>query len=1138
MRTRRFTAQLLVAFILCKLAVPTHAEELCQVQAGHFASIDGTVEVRRGDNESWKKAARDTPLCVDDAIRVGERSRAAVYLLNEAVLRIDQNTTLRLLKISSKEKEPSWLDLVKGVFQSFSRKPHVLKVNTPYVNGLIEGTEFLAEAQDDRSSLLVLEGRVTVENELGSVVLEPGTAAVGEPNKAPQLQTVVRPRDAVQWALYYPPLLAALGQPGSSVSNEGSGGTLRQVLEQTNPVAALAMLEQVSEAERDATFHLYRAALLLSVGRVTEANIDIDVVLQRDPQSGLAYALRSVIHVVQNKRELGLADAQRAVSLGATPAASIALSYAQQAQFQIEAARATLESAVAQHPNDSLLWARLGEIWLMLGDRREALAAARKAQALAPGLARTQLVLGFVALAEFSNKDAYTAFDRAVALDSANPLAHLGLGLAQISQGNLPDGRRELEIAVALDSSNALARSYLGKAYFEESRTPLDSAQYQIAKSLDPLDPTPYLYDGILKQTLNQPVEALRELQASIDRNDNRSVYRSRLSLDEDRAARGTSLARVYNDLGFTQLGVGEATGSLTFDRANASAHRFLADTYQGLRRHEIARVSELLQAQLLQDNNINPVQPSLAETNLNVIVAGGPASAGFNEFTPLFERNMTQFNLSGYAGNHSTYGAEGVGTLVRDRFSLSVGAFSHDSDGWRTNNALTQKIQNIYAQVAITPEINVQAEFRRRRSEEGDLAFNFEPENFLRDKTVTREQDTSRVGLRFAPTPRSTLLFSYIHSNREEKKKQSELGEDPLSGPFTLVTDDKVEDDADQFEGQYLYRRDRFTIVAGAANSKVGRDTDVTLSIPEFLFSTGTVSQKDIKHSRGYLYVDLRAIPSLTWTLGISYDDFKHEPLRKTWVNPKLGVQWNATDNLRLRAAAFRSLKPALANNRTIEPTQIAGFNQVFDDINATASRRYGVGIDWRVSGDLYFGGEATRRRLEEPVSIFDSDGVETVEFEKREEYFHHAYLYWTPNASWAFRAELAYDRYTSVQGSATQFDNLPEKLVTMSAPLGLTYFHPSGLFAGVRGTYVDQEVRRDVSSTQGQGQDSFFVVDAMLGYRFPKRKGLISIGVTNLFQTKFRYQDDSFREFRDEPVTGPYFPDRVITARITLNF
>ncbi len=52
----------------------------------------------------------------------------------------------------------------------------------------------------------------------------------------------------------------------------------------------------------------------------------------------------------------------------------------------------------------------------------------------------------------------------------------------------------------------------------------------------------------------------------------------------------------------------------------NSSAHRFLSDAYMGVPRRELARVSELLQAQMLQDININPVQPSLAETNLSLL--------------------------------------------------------------------------------------------------------------------------------------------------------------------------------------------------------------------------------------------------------------------------------------------------------------------------------------------------------------------------------------------------------------------------------------------------------------------------------------------------------------------------------------
>jgi hypothetical protein len=57
-------------------------------------------------------------------------------------------------------------------------------------------------------------------------------------------------------------------------------------------------------------------------------------------------------------------------------------------------------------------------------------------------------------------------------------------------------------------------------------------------------------------------------------------------------------------------------------------------------------------------------------------------------------------------------------------------------------------------------------------------------------------------------------------------------------------------------------------------------------------------------------------------------------------------------------------------------------------------------------------------------------------------------------------------------------------------------------------------------------------------VGWRFPKRLGIASLTVYNLFDEKFQYQDDSFREFRNEPSTGPYIPERRVVGRATLYF
>lgn len=1114
------------------LESPAAAADACSPAVGQFLSIEGEVLVQRGGGADWRPAALDAALCREDTIRTGRLSRAAVSLANEAVLRLDQETTIRLADVAVEESRTSVIELVLGAFQSFSRRPRRIDVNAPHVNLAVRGTEFLVRADARESLLAVQEGEVLASNAEGRLAVTGGQAAVARPGEAPQPYLRVRPRDAVEWALHYPPIMALAPPPAAGGIDDPAippalGEAMR--LARTGDTAgALTELDRLAGIARDARAEVLRAALLLDVGRVEAARQAIDQALAVDPGSGTAYGLRTVIDVAQNRREEALANGRRAVELSPRSAAArIALSYAQQAAFDLDGARDSLLQATADQPEDALAWARLAEIWLMLGERGRAREAAARAAVLAPDLARAQTVRGFADLAEFRAGSAQEAFARAIAADAADPLPRFGLGLAQIRKGALAEGRSDIEAAVALDASNPLLRAYLGKAYYEEKRDDLAAQQYGIAKELDPRDPTAYLYDAILKQAGNRPVEALQDLERSIELNDNRAVYRSRLQLDEDRAARGTSLARIYDDLGFQQLGLKEAARSLAVDPGNASAHWFLSDVYGGVRRREIARVSELLQAQLLQQVNINPVQPSLSETNLNLVTSGGPADPGFNEFTPLFERNKVQLNAAGVAGNEDTLGGEVVASALHDRFSLSVGAFGYTTDGFRSNFDIEHRIQNVFAQAALTPELNLQFEFRHRESEEGDLRLDFDPDDFQPDRERKLDQDMARFGLRYAASPSSDFLLSLIGSRREETIEELQQ-----FGPFNIDFDVDVDSEALQLEGQHLFRTDRLNTTTGLAYTGVDQDTFDSLSL------AGTTLVEDersaeIRHARGYAYANLTLPQPVTWTAGLSYDDYDQEDLEVEKLNPKFGVQWQMTDSLLARAALFRTTKPALASNRTIEPTQVAGFNQFFDDINATSAWRYGVGLDWRVTRQVHAGAEASWRKLDEPLILDDG-----VRFEEREERLHRLYIGWTPATWLALQAELVYDRYESETGFATDFDDLPEKVETISLPLGLRFFAPNGFFAGLGATYVHQEVERSSLSDLADGTDNFVVADASLGYRLPKRLGIVSLEVRNLFDEGFRFQDDSYREFRDEPSVSPFIPERQVRVRFALSF
>jgi tetratricopeptide (TPR) repeat protein len=576
----------------CPPAAPAETREPWVARA---VSVQGTVEAQRVGETPWQPVKLNDTFRPGDTIRVLGRSRADVTLLDQSVLRLNANTTITFEGV--KEERTGLLALLRGAAHFLSRGPRSLEVRTPFATAGIRGTEFFIRVEADQTFVSIFEGTVVAENEAGSLLLTGGQSALVEAGKAPVLRIVVRPRDAVQWALYYPPVLYV--RPEEFPAGPDWPGMVRRSIEfylRGDLQGAFDSLANVPPDIRDPRVFAYRAHLLLAVGRVDEAGADIERALRLAPNDPNALALQTIIAVVQNEPDQALDIAQRAVQAAPNSAtALIALSYAQQARFDLEGARASLEKAVQLAPQNALAWARLAELQSSFGELKKALKSAQKAVALDPNLARTQTVLGYAYLTQVKTKQAKDAFDKAIALDQADPLPRLGLGLAKIRQGHLHEGGRDIEIAASLDPNNSIVRSYLGKTYYEEKRTTLDEREYAIAKELDPKDPTPWFYDAIAKQTTNRPVEALHDFQKSIELNDNRAVYRSRLLLDSDLAARSAAIARIYSNLGFQQLALVEGWKSANIDPSNFSAHRFLADSYAVLPRHEIARVSELL---------------------------------------------------------------------------------------------------------------------------------------------------------------------------------------------------------------------------------------------------------------------------------------------------------------------------------------------------------------------------------------------------------------------------------------------------------------------------------------------------------------------------------------------------------------
>jgi tetratricopeptide (TPR) repeat protein len=1105
----RRTAPVLGLLVLLVIvpSSPAAAAE-CADWVARTVSAQGAVETRRAGELQWLPVRQGAAHCLGDAVRLGPLSRAAIVLRDGGVVRLDQNTTITFTPPA--ERARTWIDLLSGGIHFFSRTPRGLRITTPFVNGSVEGTEFQVEVDAIEARISVWEGQVLAENAQGSLPLMAGQSAVARAGQAPVPRPIVaRPADAVAWALYYPPVLDVRPTDFPDRPGETWPSVVRRSIEEAGRgdlASALSGVAAIPDTVTDPRVFSYRAGLLLAVGRVDQAVADIDRALRLAPEHGEALALRSIVAVAKNDASARALAEQAVQADPASAAAHLALSYAQQAAFDLNGALASVQRAAQLQPGNALAHARLAELWLSLDDVGRAREAAAEAARLDPSNARVQTVLGFTALTEIRRRDAAQAFERAIQLDPAAPLPRLGLGLTRIRGGDLEGGRQELEIAVSLDPSDSLLRSYLGKAYYEERNPAFAADQFRLAERLDPNDPTPWLYDAIRLQSVNRPVEALQSLQRSIELNDNRAVYRSRLDLDQDLTTRSASLARIYDDLGFQQRALVEGWLSVNADPTSDSAHRLLADVYSVLPRHDTARVSELLQSQLLQPINVLPIQPQLGLNNTFILTRAGPADPGFGEWNSLFTRNGIHVLANGLVGGDDTYGDQVVVTGIWDRLSVSAGQFYYTTDGFRPNNDLEEIVYQIFAQLQLSSSTSLQLEYRRRENEQGDLPLRFDPANFDPTLRQTFDSDSVRFGLRQVLTPSSLLLGSLIY---EDDRTTLDIGD------FHSRTDQS----GYHPELQYLYRSPRFDLVGGAGYFTAdGTDSDL--------------GDFETRHGNVYLYPQIHLPWNVHLTLGASVDVLSTTGRDDTTqFNPKLGVIWNPVPETTFRAAGFRALEKPLFSGRSIEPTQVAGFNQLFDDAGLGAdSWRYGVAWDQRLPGAAYVGVELSRRDSTVPFDTFDLDtGVAgTAEADWRE-YLVRGYAYWAVTKQLALGVEYLYERFER-DPENTGLNQVVES-DTHRVPISAAFFHPWGLQARVTGTYVNQSGQFGFLDNVQSGSDSFWVLDASIGYRLPKRLGLITLEGRNLLNEKFRYNDYGFGN-------PTFYPERLILLRVTLAF
>jgi hypothetical protein len=410
-----------------------------------------------------------------------------------------------------------------------------------------------------------------------------------------------------------------------------------------------------------------------------------------------------------------------------------------------------------------------------------------------------------------------------------------------------------------------------------------------------------------------------------------------------------------------------------------------------------------------------------------------------------------------------------------------------------------------------------VQAEYRHRESDFGDMMPHFFSSEILRSLRQREGRDTFRLGGRHAFGPGSILLASAMYHSADARATLQNVA----PGLTGYEVDRGLHGGSGEL--QHLFRSRYVNLVSGAGYLKLdGNETDVFTFDPGGIMATPEAYQH-VRHANAYVYAYVPVFRTVTLTAGLSADSLKDDiEGDKQQLNPKAGVAWTPLAGTTVRAAAFRVLRRTSIADQTVEPTQVAGFNQLFDDLNGTSSWRYGAAIDQKFSRDVFGGVEASRRDLTVPVV---SPRTET----DWKESLGSAYLFWTPHRWLALRGEYSFEHLERDPNAA----NLGVREArTHRLPLGIAFFHESGLGASTTATYYSQTGSFGTIQPFVEGSAHFWVLDAGLSWRLPRRYGFLGVTATNVLDQHFTLYENGVTN-----TNSAAHPARAVIARLTID-
>jgi tetratricopeptide (TPR) repeat protein len=1100
----------------------------------------GTVEVARGGQSAWDLVSTNLPyrqLNPGDQIRTKEHSRATIRLSDLTLIELGPNAHLELLR--PEDRSPGF-SLSRGLLRLFHRgSPGDFYFRTPTASPVIRGTEFMLDVAADGSTRLdLLEGEAALTNNLGTLDLKSGDAALALSGSAPTRTAAPEATTVIQWCLYYPAVL----HPDELLLSAQERSALADSIAAYRRGDLVEALAKYPPDRQPTSAHekIYRAALLLAVGDVAGAEDLLKSLDDADERARLlAAALRTLVAAVKFQPHPTVEPTSDAAPLASS---LLAESYYRQSRFQLDAALDLARSASLQAPDSAfgLAWARVAELEFSLGHTPEALEAADAALRVSPRLAQAMVVKGFILAAQNRTAPALAQFEDAIATDGKLGDAWLGRGLCRIRQGHTSEGAADLLVAAAQEPNRALLRSYLGKAFQDTGNTTRAAAELARAKQLDPNDPTAWLYSALVNQQQNRVNEAIHDLEYSQELNDNRQLYRSRLLLDQDRAVRQANLASVYQDAGLFDQSTREAARAVSSDYANPSAHLFLANSYAQLSepisinlRYETVALSEYLVAQLLAPVSGSALSPYVSQ----------------QEYSRLFQRDgLGLSSATEYRSDLDQWRQRGVQYGAYKNMDYALDAYYATQNGNRPNNDFELLTLSAATRVQLSPDDTVFVEAVRTEFESGDLRQFYDQarsDPFLRINESQEPNVFAGYHHVWGPGSHTLLLAALLQddfrlhtdTNQIPTFRRNPAGNiiGQLIPEFSQFRENLHSDFiAGSVELQQILQSSDNTLIVGGRYQHGEVETTATLAqVPSFssvTFPSGTQSvNTDLQRAVVYGYDYWEAIDQLWLIGGASFDWISYpknidlpplssDQVEKHLVSPKVGLIWQPVTNTVLRGAYTRSLGGLYYDQSVrLEPAQVAGFNQAFRSlipesiegpVPGAEFETAGLDFSWRLPTDTYLGlgCEWLRADASRSIGSFDSavfpplaqpaNTLEQLDFNEKSLAANVNQLIgrdWSLGLRYRIsQAELS-RRLPNVPVSVVPSASQKRSAVLQQLGLLVMFTHPSGFFAELEPQWWLQD-NRSLPTEQ------FWQLNAFVGWRFARRRAELVVGGLNL--------------------------------------